>query len=233
MGMGEKKVEGLLEWADFLGLLEDRSRPGSQVLTPLAQSLIELPDLPTSTPALEILYAQMVRNHPLLAQLVQQFAYNVSQQFDPSFDMQTYRDALLSIGRSFDVKPDFLLKRAPIYLDALTNPSNLGRLGLLVRVGKDRVRVNPHRPDWRVAGYLVYSSWPLNAGRVHIQELVAGRGGLGRVFLLSEGQVMGVLAKLEQEGAIALEIVADLRQIGPNPSMRAEDFLEMLLNDRN
>ena len=54
---------------------------------------------------------------------------------------------------------------------------------------------------------------------------------MGRLFFLSEAQVMALLSKLEQERAIALETVADLHQIGRNPVMNAADFLEMLLND--
>jgi len=66
---------------------------------------------------------------------------------------------------------------------------------------------------------------------VRIKEVVSGQNSLGRIFFLTEPQVMALLSKLEQERALALEVIADLRQIGPNPSMTAEDFLEMLIHD--
>ena len=68
---------------------------------------------------------------------------------------------------------------------------------------------------------------------MRIDEVVSGHGSLGRVFFLTEPQVMVLLSKLEQERAIALEVIADLKQIGPNPSMKAEDFLEMLIHDQS
>jgi hypothetical protein len=46
-------------------------------------------------------------------------------------------------------------------------------------------------------------------------------------------QVMALLSRLEQERAIALEVVADLNQIGINPTMKAADFLEMLSHDED
>jgi hypothetical protein len=68
---------------------------------------------------------------------------------------------------------------------------------------------------------------------MRIGEVVTGQNRLGRIFFLSEPQVMALLSRLEQERAIALEVIADLRQIGPNPSMKAEDFLEMLIHDQS
>jgi len=62
--------------------------------------------------------------------------------------------------------------------------------------------------------------------------VVSGPNSLGRIFFLTEPQVMVLLSKLEQERALALEIVADLNQIGLNPAMKAEGFLEMLIHDQ-
>ena len=233
LGMGEKKVEGIFEWAEFLGLLEDRPRTRAQVLKPLGQKLPEVPGFPGNTQTLEILYAMIVINHPLINGVVNRFAYDVSRQFDPTFDKDIFKRALLNIGQDFDVDPGFLSKRAYIYLDLLTSSSNFGKLGVFVKISSETFRVNSYRPDWRTAAYILYDSWPENTSRMRIDEVVNGRNSLGRIFFLTEPQVMALLSKLEQERAIALEIVADLKQIGPNPSMKAEDFLEMLIHDQN
>lgn len=233
LGMGEKKVEGIFEWAEFLGLLEDRLRTKAQVLKPLGQKLPEFPGFPGNTQALEILYAMIVINHPLINRIVNHFAYDVSRQFDPTFDKDTFKRALLNIGQDFDVAPGFLSKRAYIYLDLLTNSSNFGKLGIFVETSNKTFRVNSYRPDWRSAAYILYDLWPEDTSRMRIDEVVNGRNSLGRIFFLTEPQVMVLLSRLEQERAIALEIVADLKQIGPNPSMKAEDFLEMLIHDQS
>jgi hypothetical protein len=233
LGMGEKKVEGIFEWAEFLGLLEDRPRTRVQVLKPLGQKLIEFEGFPGNIRALEILYAMLVINHPLINKIVNSFAYDVSRRFDPSFDKDTFKRALLNIGQDFDVNPGFLSKRAHIYRDALANSSYFGKLGIFVEVGNETCRVNSYRPDWRTAAYILYNSWPENTSRMRIDQVVSGQNSLGRIFFLTEPQVMALLSKLEQERVIALEIIADLNQIGPNPSMKAEDFLEMLIHDQN
>lgn len=231
LGMGEKKVEGIFEWAEFLGILEDRPRTRAQVLKPLGQKLPEFEGFSGNIQALEILYALLVINHPLINRIVNNFAYDVSRRFDPFFDKDTFKRALLNIGQDFDVNPGFLSKRASIYRDALTNSSYFGKLGIFVEVGSGTFRVNSYRPDWRTAAYILYDSWPENTSRVRIKEVVSGQNSLGRIFFLTEPQVMALLSKLEQERALALEVIADLRQIGPNPSMTAEDFLEMLIHD--
>jgi hypothetical protein len=233
LGMGEKKVEGIFEWAEFLGLLEDRPRTKAQVLKPIGRKLLEFPRFPGSIQALEILYAMIVINHPLVNQVVNRFAYSKSRQFDPTFSKEAFKQALLNIGQGFDVDPQFLSKRAYIYRDLLSNSSHFGKLGIFVETGDEIFRINSYRPDWRSAAYILYDSWPENTSRMRIGEVVTGRNRLGRIFFLSEPQVMALLSRLEQERAIALEVVADLRQIGLNPSMRAEDFLEMLIHDQS
>ncbi|MEA3376690.1 MAG: DUF4007 family protein, partial [Chloroflexota bacterium] len=135
-------------------------------------------------------------------------------------------------GEDFDVDPQFLSKRAYIYSDLLSNSSHFGKLGIFVETGDQTVRVNSYRPDWRSAAYILYDFWPENTSRMRTEEVVSGQNKLGRIFFLTEPQVMALLSRLEQERAIALEVVADLRQIGLNPSMRAEDFLEMLIHDQ-
>lgn len=234
MGMGVKKVEGIFEWAEFLGVIEGRRRTKQQGLTPLGLALTNIPRFSENVPTLEILYAMISLNHPLVNNLVNGFMYDISRQFEPGFDRDQFKTALLNVGQRFNVNPTFLGKRSPIYLDLLSSLASFGRLNVVVgqQHGKS-FRVNTHRPDWRSAAYILYDSWPENVSRVRINEVVGGQNSLGRIFFLAEPQVMTLLVKLEQERAIALEIVADLNQIGRNPSMKAQDFLEMLIHDQN
>lgn len=232
LGMGEKKVEGIFEWAEFLGLLESRKRTEEQELTSLGSAILRIPRFPENTKALEILYAVIAFNHPLVCRLINSFVYDVSRKFDPIFDTEEFKAALLHVGRGFDVNPFFLAKRSYIYLGLLSGASSFGRLGIVVKQNDGKsFRVNSRRPDWVSAAYILYDSWPENVARMRISEVVSGQGSLGRVFFLTESEVMVLLSKLEQERAIALEVVADLSQIGLNPARTSDDFLEMLINE--
>lgn len=229
--MGEKKVEGVLEWAEFLGLIVSELRTKPQALTPLGAAMTRLPRFPEDEQALEILYAVVARNHPLVNRLVNSFVYDMSLQFEPVFDRERFRVALLHASHGFNVSPAFLTKRAPIYLDLLTDPTNLGRIGTVAREADGKLfKVRSRRPDWRSAAYLLYAFWPENQSRTKIDELLSGQDSLGRIFCMTRPQVMALLSKLEQESIIALEMVADLNQVGLNPAMRAQDFLEMLID---
>ncbi len=232
LGMGEKKVEGIFEWTEFLGLIEGEKRTKPQELTALGKAMTRIPEFHENVQALEILYAMLSLNHPLVNKIVNLFAYEISRQFEPTFDTDKFKAALLHIGRGFNVAPAFLTKRSNIYLDILVSPSSFGRLSTVVKQqdGKS-FRVNSYRPDWRSAAYILYDSWPENVSRIKISEVVSGRDSLGRIFFMTEPQVMALLSKLEQERVIALEVVADLNQIGRNPAMKAQDFLEMLIGD--
>ena len=232
LGMGEKKVEGIFEWAEFSGLIEGRLRTKPQALTHLGAAMLQIPSFPGNIQALEILYAKLSLNHPLINRIVNSFIYYISRQFEPAFNKDTFRAALLSLSQDFNVNPDFMAKRTYIYLDLLANPSSFGKLKIITKQDGEQFRVEPHRPDWKVVAYVLYDAWPENVSRVRIGEVIGGQNSLGRIFFLTEPQVMVLLSKLEQERAIALEMVADLHQIGRNPAMKAEDFLEMLIHDQ-
>lgn len=232
LGMGEKKVEGIFEWAEFLGVIQSRPRTEPQELTLLGTMMTNSPGFADKGAALEVLYGMISLNHPLLNGIINTFMYDVSRRFEPTFHTDDFKSALLRIGQDFAVSSAFLLKRSGIYLDLLANPASFGKLGIVVNRESDKsFRVNPRRPDWRSAAYILYESWPENVSRVRTAEVINGHDGLGRLFFLTEPEVMALLARLEQERAVTLEIIADLNQIGLNPAMRAGDFLEMLVND--
>ena len=235
LGMGTRKVRDSFEWCYHLGLLFEKSRSSPQCLTDLGQWLAAHESWTNELPILDILYASLVTRHKIISELVNELAHTASLRFPSQFSMQEYKSFLVSLVPDVvNAKAKVILDRRSKFLNALTRPSGLGKLGMF-SVAEDRssVKVRPRLPSWQSAAYILYNSWPENTSRMGISEVVNGRNSLGRIFFLTEPQVMILLSKLEQERAIALEIVADLRQIGPNPSMKAEDFLEMLIHDQN
>ena len=235
LGMGERKVRDLFEWCHHLGLLVEKSRSSPQCLTDLGQRIAAHESWMNQLPILDILYASLVARHKIINRLVNELAHTASLRLSSQFSMQEYRSFLVSLVPDVvDAKPKVVLDRGSKFLNALSRRSGLGKLDMFSVAGdRSCVKVQPRLPSWRSAAYILYDSWPENVSRVRISEVISGQSSLGRIFFLTEPQVMVLLSKLEQERAIALEIVADLNQIGPNPSMRAEDFLEMLTHDQN
>jgi hypothetical protein len=234
LGMGERKVRDLFEWCHHLGLLVEKSRNAPQCLTNLGYSLSTRQGWLNQLSILDILYASLVARHKIVNRIVNELGYNTSLRFSPQFSMQEYRGFLVSLTHQVvDAKAKVVLDRGSTFLNALAQPSGFGKL-MMFSLAEDRlyVRVQPRFPAWQSAAYILYDSWPENVSRVKISEVVSGPNSLGRIFFLTEPQVMVLLSKLEQERALALEIVADLNQIGLNPAMKAEGFLEMLIHDQ-
>ncbi len=235
LGMGARKVRDLFEWCHHFGLLVERSRNSPQCLTNLGQCLAVQEGWTNQLPILNILYASLVERHKIINRIVNELAYTASLRFSSQFSMLEYRGFLVSLVPDVvNAKTKVILDRGSTFLNALARSSGLGKLDMF-SLAEDRsyVKVQSRIPPWQSAAYILYNSWPENVSRVRINEVVSGRNSLGRIFFLTEPQVMVLLSKLEQERAIALEMVADLRQIGPNPSMKAEDFLEMLIHDQS
>jgi hypothetical protein len=230
--LGDEKVRGLKEWAGDLGLIRQSGRKIS--LSPLGKAASLARSSSLESKIQEIMYYQLATSDDLevLNALINFFLFDVSRAFDQSFDLEDAKRQVVALVET-SAAPKYVKGEVRTAIRALTGEQGVSKLGILVPIGEDRYRVNAYSPDWRSAAYILYDSWPENTSRMRIGEVVTGRNRLGRIFFLSEPQVMALLSKLEQERAIALEVVADLRQIGLNPSMRAEDFLEMLIHDQS
>ena len=181
----------------------------------------------------EILYYKLATSHALevCGALVNLVLFEFSRKFDPTFDLAEIRGRIASLEMTTTAATKWIFGEVNTALNALTSEDALGKLGIVVPLGNSRYRVNSYRPDWRSAAYILYESWPENVSRVRTAEVINGHDGLGRLFFLTEPEVMALLARLEQERAVTLEQIADLNQIGLNPAMTAGDFLEMLVDD--
>lgn len=232
-GMGEAKVRGLLEWArhlDVISLRKDRT----YLTTGFGRAVNRI----KMRYAYELLYWKLVRGHRAIQLIVNDFMYTKSRTFSSEFSLSELRQYL--DRHASDLGDPSARDLKSVYLEAVNALTESGRgLGVLGLVSSspnrppDEFKINSYRPDWRAAAYILYESWPENVSRVRINEVVAGYNSIGRTFCLTEPGVMVLLSKLEQEHVIALEMIADLHQIGRNPAMSAQDFLEMLICDQS
>ncbi len=230
--LGGEKVRGLKEWADDLGL----TYQSGQVIfsSQLGKFASQFKNSPLESKLQEIMYYKLVTNPGMevLTSLVNNYLYDISQTADQSFDLENAKKHVLGLIKT-KANPKYVRGEVSTAINALTGEKGIGKMGLVVSIGQDRWRVNPYRPDWRSFAYMLYDSWLNNTSRVRINEIIHGHSNLGRIFFMTESQVMLLLSKLEQERAIALEIIADLNQVGLNPAKKAEDFLEMLIHDQS
>jgi hypothetical protein len=231
--MGDRKIRDIFEWCNHLGLLERNPRSSPQVLTTLGSRLVGSTGWTNRLPLLDILFTNLVTNHKIINKIVNDLAHD-AVLYALGFSKQEYRYFLTSLAPTIDAKVEVVLDRSSMFLNALTQPSSFGKLEIF-SLTEDHllIKLKGRIPDWRSAAYIFYKSWPENTSRVKISEIINGQNSLGRIFFMTESQVMLLLSKLEQERAIALEIIADLNQVGLNPAMKVEDFLEMLIHDQS
>ena len=228
--LGDDKVRGVREWTDDLGLTYRNEQ--KVFLSPLGKVALSARGSSLETKIQEIMYYKLATSDDLevFNALINDFLFDVSRTFDQSFDLERARRCILALVET-KAAPRYVKGEVSTAIRALTSEQGMSKLGIVVPISRDHYRVNSYRPDWRTAAYILYDSWTENTSRMRISEVISGQNSLGRIFFLTEPQVMSLLSKLEQERAIALEVIADLKQIGPNPSMKAEDFLEMLIHD--
>lgn len=230
--LGGEKARGLREWANNLGLtFLEKQRTYTSAL---GEAALLTRHSPLETKIQEIMYYKLATSHDLevFSTLVNGFLFDVARTFDRVFQPEEARRPILDMVAT-DANPKYVQGEIGTAVRALTSEQGLGKLGIVVPTAEGHYRVNSYPPDWRSAAYMIYDSWPENVARVEVSEVVSGQNGLGRIFFLPERQVLALLVRLEQERAIALEIVADLSQIGLNPAMKAADFLEMLIHDQS
>lgn len=233
LGMGPRKVRDIFEWSNHLELLCKNPSNSKQSLTTLGQKIIGFNGWTNQQIILDILYTNLVRNHGVINQIVNDLAYNSTLGALSKITINDYRAFLSSLAPTFDAKVDVMLDRSSKFLNALVQPSGFGNLEIF-SLAKDKLSflVRPKVPAWQSAAYILYSTWPTNVSRLRIDELLRERNSLGRIFFLSEMQILSLFSRLEQERIIALEIIADLNQVGLNPSLRANDLWEMISDDQ-
>jgi hypothetical protein len=230
--LGGEKIRGVREWADDLGLTyPDGLR---DFLTPLGKAIRLTKGSMVENKMREILYYKLSTSKDLdvFRTIVNVILFDVSRRVDPTVDIDEIKRRVLAAGIASEASSKYVQGEVSTVLNALTSMDGLGATRIVLSVGQNRYKVNPYRPDWRATAYILYDSWPAtNPSRMRVEEVATGYSRLGRIFFLSQSEVIILLSKLEQERAIALEVVADLNQIGLNPAMKAEDFLEMLIHD--
>ena len=99
-------------------------------------------------------------------------------------------------------------------------------MGILTREDKNKFSINYYKPELLIAAYIIYDNWPINETTVSLDRVIRDQYSLGRIFLLTEEDVIPILSKLHQDEYIKIENKAGLRQIAKNSNISAESILE-------
>jgi hypothetical protein len=228
--LGTEKVRSIKEWSGDLGLTIQTKH--GIFLTPLGRATGLCKNTKLENKMQEIMYYKLATNPKteVFSIFVNEFLYEVSKTIDQCFDLNEAKVRILNNIDS-QANPKYIKGEVRTALNTLINENGLNKIGMVMNLGNDLYKVYPQRPDWRSFSYMLYDSWPENTSRINVSQLFSTRNSLGRIFFMDESQLLVLLSKLEQERAIALEIVADLNQIGLNPTCKASDFLEMIIRD--
>lgn len=231
--VGMDKALCFLRWAQLLGLIKvEESKEPNLHITDLCSTILQLGERDQDT--LQLIYFTACKRHLITSFLVNDVAY---PQRASGFAVEEAHRLIEERSQEFKASLSTLKTQVTRHLKGLIHRNGLGNLGLIRRVERierkqrNRYVVTPFEPSPLVAAYIIYTSWPPNTAKVAIKEIVSGRNSLGRIFFLDEMQVMTILRKLEERGFVKVETVAGLNQIGINPKLTANDFLDMLINE--
>jgi len=222
LAIGQRKVRSLREWGCMANILE-----GSRSTTELYPYIRRLKETGKWLQVLQLVYYWLCRNNSIMGYVVHGYGGR------GKFTVEELNKGLIESDVLSDMSEKNIKKGVNVTLNSLTDSQGLGNLGFIQKAtrGTNWYSVHPQRPDPFVAAYIIYTNWPPNTAKVAIKEIVSGRNGLGRIFFLDEIQVMTILRKLEARGFVKIETVAGLNQIGINPKLTPDDFLDMLINE--
>lgn len=225
LGIGEPKVRFFCYWGMVLKLVE--SNEATEFPYRVTEMYSRLRGHLTDFRIRQVLYSLACSNHAILSFIMNDFAWGRFVKAASSLSpIELRKKASTALGLS----EESLKRQIPIHLGTLTGRNGFGNLGIIKKHGTEYVLCSL-QPDPLVAAYTIYTNWPSHTAKVPISEIVSGRNSMGRIFFLDEMQVMTILRKLEARGFVKIETVAGLNQIGINPKLTPDDFLDMLISE--
>jgi hypothetical protein len=220
LGMGQRKVRSLREWGCMANILE-----GSRSTTAAYPHLRKLKETGKWLQVLQLAYYWLCRNNSFMGYIVHRYGEQ------GEFTVEQLKRDLIESDVSSGKSEKSVRRGINVTLNSLTNTKGLGDLELFRKVTRGRTWYSAcsRCPDLLIVAYIIYTNWPSHTAKVAISEIVAGRNSVGRIFFLTEFQVMSILRELEDQGLIKIETAAGLDQIGRDPRITSDNILEMII----
>lgn len=224
LGIGKNKIETFNYYLRIMDLVEYENRQFK--LTNFGQYILKFRNNPGIY--LPLLFYKLCRGwdnggHFYYSRIVNNILYDKYFSAENVIDNSEIKKKLMDYEYEND-KID--VKLVSLVTTAISSDDGFGYLGILTREDKNKFSINYYKPELLIAAYIIYDNWPINETTVSLDRVIRDQYSLGRIFLLTEEDVIPILSKLHQDEYIKIENKAGLRQIAKNSNISAESILE-------
>ena len=222
--IGVPKVQAFKNYCEICDLIKDKK------LTNFGRYILRFKD--NLDIYLPLLFYKLCRGwdnggHFYYSRIVNNILYDKYYSGDNTIENSEIKEKLMDFKFEYD-KID--VKLVTLVTTGISSDDGFGHLGMLTREEKSKFIINYYKPKPLIAAYIIYDSWPNNVTSISFEKIINDEYSLGRIFLLTEDDIIPILSKLHQDNYIKIEDKAGLKQIVKNSNISADMILEEIYN---
>lgn len=222
--IGVPKVQAFKNYCEICDLIKDKK------LTKFGQYILKFKD--NLDIHLPLLFYKLCRGwdnggHFYYSRIVNNILYDKYYSGDNTIENSEIKEKLMDFKFEYD-KID--VKLVSLVTTGISSDDGFGHLGILTREDKSKFIINYYKPRPLIAAYIIYDIWPKNVTSISFENIIKDEYSLGRIFLLTEDDIIPILSKLHQDNYIKIEDKAGLKQIVKNSNISADMILEEIYN---
>lgn len=222
--IGVPKVQAFKNYCEICDLIKDKK------LTNFGRYILRFKD--NLDIYLPLLFYKLCRGwdnggHFYYSRIVNNILYDKYYSGDNTIENSEIKEKLMDFKFEYD-KID--VKLVSLVATGISSDDGFGHLGILTREDKSKFIINYYKPRPLIAAYIIYDIWPKNVTSISFENIIKDEYSLGRIFLLTEDDIIPILSKLHQDNYIKIEDKAGLKQIVKNSNISADMILEEIYN---
>lgn len=222
--IGVPKVQAFKNYCEICDLIKDKK------LTNFGRYILRFKD--NLDIYLPLLFYKLCRGwdnggHFYYSRIVNNILYDKYYSGDNTIENSEIKEKLMDFKFEYD-KID--VKLVTLVTTGISSDDGFGHLGILTREDKSKFIINYYKPKPLIAAYIIYDSWPNNVTSISFEKIINDEYSLGRIFLLTEDDIIPILSKLHQDNYIKIEDKAGLKQVVKNSNISADMILEEIYN---
>jgi len=222
--IGVPKVQAFKNYCEICDLIKDKK------LTNFGRYILRFKD--NLDIYLPLLFYKLCRGwdnggHFYYSRIVNNILYDKYYSGDNTIENSEIKEKLMDFKFEYD-KID--VKLVTLVTTGISSDDGFGHLGMLTREEKSKFIINYYKPKPLIAAYIIYDSWPNNVTSISFEKIINDEYSLGRIFLLTEDDIIPILSKLHQDNYIKIEDKAGLKQVVKNSNISADMILEEIYN---
>lgn len=222
--IGVPKVQAFKNYCEICDLIKDKK------LTNFGRYILRFKD--NLDIYLPLLFYKLCRGwdnggHFYYSRIVNNILYDKYYSGDNTIENSEIKEKLMDFKFEYD-KID--VKLVTLVTTGISSDDGFGHLGILTREDKSKFIINYYKPRPLIAAYIIYDIWPKNVTSISFENIIKDEYSLGRIFLLTEDDIIPILSKLHQDNYIKIEDKAGLKQVVKNSNISADMILEEIYN---